>query len=71
MTTIHEIQVLPIFNIFLKVIEHSNAHCVVSSKSILKCITKLIFCEPNASWKILSQNADLTKTIPLAEKKSF
>ena len=69
MVTIHKIQVLTICNILLKIMELSKAHCVVSSKSTLKYITKLIFCESNTIWKTLSQNADVTKTIPLAEKK--
>ena len=56
---------------FFEIIEFSLAHCVVSSKSILKCITKLIFCKTNTFWKTLSQNADLTKTISLAEKLFF
>ena len=40
-----------------------------SSESILEYITKFIFCESNTIWKTLSQNADVTKTIPLTERK--
>ena len=41
---------------FLKIIDLSQAHGVVSSKSILKCITKLTVCKIYPNWQTLSQN---------------
>ena len=71
MTVIHKIQVLPMFNYFLKLIDFSLANCVISSKSILRCITKLIFCETNTIWQTLSQNADLMEKNTLCWKNWF
>ena len=70
MATIYEIQVLTIFTMFLNELIFLR-HTVLFSKSILQCITKLIFYKPNTIRKTLSQNTELTKTIHLAEKNWF
>ena len=54
---------------FVNVMELTEAYCVVLPKSILKYIIKLMFCKTNTFLHTLSQNTDLTKKLPLAEKK--